>query len=57
VVGRLMRFLVDTNIWLELLLNQERSEEVRQLFERWEGFEFARGMGSGGVQKLSNESR
>ena len=26
-------FLVDTNIWLELLLGQERADEVRKLFE------------------------
>jgi hypothetical protein len=36
-----MQFLVDTNIWLELLLNQQRAEEVRQLFEGREGSEFA----------------
>src|SRR5262249_764041 len=36
-----MRFLVDTNIWLELLLTQQRAGEVRQLFERCEGSEFA----------------
>ena len=27
-------YLVDTNIWLERLLEQDRSEEVRQLLER-----------------------
>jgi hypothetical protein len=27
-------YLVDTNIWLERLLEQERSEEVRQFLER-----------------------
>jgi len=26
-------FLLDTNIWLELLLNQERAEEVQKLLE------------------------
>lgn len=31
MVGRLM-YLVDTNVWLELLLNQERAEEVRDFF-------------------------
>ena len=36
-----MQFLVDTNIWLEVLLSQQRAEEVRQLFERCEGSEFA----------------
>ena len=25
-------YLVDTNVWLELLLNQERAEEVRDFF-------------------------
>jgi predicted nucleic acid-binding protein len=29
MVGGLM-FLVDTNVWLELLLEQKRAEEVRQ---------------------------
>jgi len=41
MVGRLMRFLVDTNIWLELLLNQERAGEVRRLFEEHDGADFA----------------
>ena len=36
-----MRFLVDTNIWLELLLNQQRAQEVRQLFEAREGPDFS----------------
>jgi len=36
-----MQFLVDTNIWLELLLNQQRAQEVRQLFEEREGSDFA----------------
>ncbi len=31
MVGRLM-YLVDSNVWLELLLNQERAEEVRDFF-------------------------
>jgi len=26
-------FLVDTNVWLELLLEQERAQEVRQFFQ------------------------
>ncbi len=41
MVGGLMQFLVDTNVWLELLLNQERAEEVRRLFGKYEGSEFA----------------
>ena len=36
-----MPFLVDTNIWLELLLSQERAQEVQQLLEEREGKEFA----------------
>ncbi len=36
-----MQFLVDTNIWLELLLNQQQAQEVRQLFEEREGSDFA----------------
>ena len=36
-----MQFLVDTNVWLELLLEQQRAQEVRQLFEAREGSEFA----------------
>ena len=31
MVGRLM-FLVNTNIWLELLLEQEKADEVRRRF-------------------------
>ena len=27
-------FLVDTNIWLERILNQSRAEEVSQFFDR-----------------------
>jgi len=27
-------YLIDTNIWLERLLDQDRAEEVRQFFER-----------------------
>lgn len=27
-------YLIDTNVWLERLLNQERSEEVHQLFDK-----------------------
>ncbi len=38
MVGGLM-YLVDTNVWLELLLEQERADEVRQFFQaieaRW----------------------
>jgi len=29
-------FLVDTNVWLELLLDQEKAEQVRTFFERTE---------------------
>ncbi|MCL6642856.1 MAG: PIN domain-containing protein, partial [Candidatus Bipolaricaulota bacterium] len=29
-------FLIDTNVWLELLLEQEKSEEVRRFFENVE---------------------
>lgn len=36
-----MLFLVDTNIWLELLLSQQRAPEVRRLFEEREGSDFA----------------
>jgi predicted nucleic acid-binding protein len=36
-----MRFLVDTNVWLELLLNQQRAQEVRSLLEQREGSDFA----------------
>jgi predicted nucleic acid-binding protein len=32
MVGRLM-FLIDTNVWLELLLEQERAVEARRLFQ------------------------
>jgi predicted nucleic acid-binding protein len=32
MVGRLM-YLIDTNIWLELLLEQEKEEEVRSFFQ------------------------
>lgn len=32
MVGRLM-FLVDTNVWLELLLEQEKAGEVRQFLQ------------------------
>jgi uncharacterized protein len=31
-VGRLT-YLIDSNVWLELLLKQERSEEVRQFLQ------------------------
>lgn len=29
-------FLIDTNVWLELLLEQTQAEEVRQFFQRVE---------------------
>jgi predicted nucleic acid-binding protein len=29
-----LKYLVDTNIWLELLLEQEKAESVRQFFEK-----------------------
>src|SRR3972149_588508 len=32
MVGRLM-YIVDTNIWLELLLEQEKEADVRQFFQ------------------------
>lgn len=35
MVGRLM-FLVDTNVWLELLLEQEKAEEVRRFLRNVE---------------------
>jgi uncharacterized protein len=35
VVGRL-KYLIDTNIWLELLLEQNRAEEVRLFFQNVE---------------------
>lgn len=41
MVGGLMRFLVDTNLWLELLLNQQRAQEVRSLLQEREGSDFA----------------
>ena len=31
-----MKYLVDTNVWLELLLRQTRAEEARAFFERIE---------------------
>ena len=31
-----VNYLLDTNVWLELLLNQERAAEVRHLLERIE---------------------
>jgi len=36
-----MQFLVDTNLWLELLLGQQRAQEVRQLLQQRQGSEFA----------------
>jgi len=36
-----MPFLVDTNLWLELLLNQQRAQEVRWLLEQYDGSDFA----------------
>lgn len=35
-----MRLLIDTNIFLELLLEQERAEEARQLLSKTEEHEF-----------------
>lgn len=32
MVGRLM-YLVDSNVWLELLLDQERADDVRRFFQ------------------------
>ena len=32
MVGRLM-FLVDTNVWLELILDQEKAADVRRFFQ------------------------
>lgn len=29
-----MKYLIDTNIWLELLLEQEKQDEVRTFFEK-----------------------
>jgi hypothetical protein len=34
-------FLLDTNIWLELLLNQDKAAQVRFLLEREEAGQFA----------------
>ena len=34
-------FLVDTNIWLELILDQKRGQEVRDFFQKIEGGEIA----------------
>jgi len=34
-------FLVDTNVWLELLLQQERSSQVERFFETIEAAQFA----------------
>jgi len=34
-------FLMDTNIWLELLLDQDKAEEVRRLLEAEEARQFA----------------
>jgi uncharacterized protein len=36
-----MRYLVDTNLWLELLLNQQRAQEVRLFLEQRDGSEIA----------------
>ncbi len=36
-----MQFLVDTNIWLELLLDQQRAQEVRRLLAERDGSDFA----------------
>jgi predicted nucleic acid-binding protein len=40
VVGRLV-YLVDTNVWLELILDQEKSGEVRSFFQKLEGADLA----------------
>ncbi len=40
MVGRLM-FLLDTNVWLELPLDQEKAREVRHLWEAEDGRQFA----------------
>jgi len=40
MVGGLM-FLVDTNIWLELLLDQQRAAEVRRFLETYETSQLA----------------
>ena len=37
-----MPFLVDTNLWLELLLNQQRAQEVRWLLEQFDRTERGR---------------
>jgi hypothetical protein len=34
-------FLLDTNIWLELLLEQEKADQVRRLFESYGAQQFA----------------
>jgi hypothetical protein len=34
-------FLLDTNIWLELLLEQEKADQVRRLLEREEAWRLA----------------
>ena len=34
-------FLLDTNIWLELLLEQEKADQVRRLLEAEEAWRFA----------------
>lgn len=31
-----MKYLIDTNVWLELLLEQQKSREVQELFQRVE---------------------
>jgi predicted nucleic acid-binding protein len=36
-----MKFLLDTNIWLEVLLNQEKSGEVIELFRKYNGNDIA----------------
>lgn len=35
-----MRLLVDTNVYLEVILEQEKSEEARNLLARTESYEF-----------------
>lgn len=36
-----MRFLLDTNIWLELLLNQENADDVRRFLLAHDSWDFA----------------
>lgn len=36
-----LRFLLDTNVWLELLLNQENADQVRQFLQAHDSWDFA----------------